>query len=148
MSSEDSDDIMQQLNDLPQTEDVWIAGAHLLPMKAKFGRQERQPWLLLIQSRARHFVLGSSSTPDQPTAQELLNALVEAMFEPNQGEPQRPSAVEMGPNLPWEPVVPMLEGIGIAAGPAGSLSDLNTAFQYLSIQLCGKKIPGLSIEPE
>ncbi len=148
MSADDSDDIMKQLLALPQTEDVWIAAAHPLPMTAKFGQEEKQPWLLLIQSRVRYFVLGSTSRPARPTAQEVLNALVNAMFSPAQGEPGRPVAVETGPNLPWEPVGPMLQAIGIEVRPAGTLHDLNTAFQYLSIQLAGKKIPGLSIEPE
>src|SRR5262245_14236281 len=133
---------------LTQTDDVWIAGAHPLPMKTKFGNQERQVWLLLVQSRTRHFVLGHAAKPEQPPAQGLLNVLVDAMFEPSEGESGRPSAVEMGPNLPWGPVVPMLEDIGIEARPAGTLYDLNAAFQYLSIQLAGTKIPGLPIDPE
>src|SRR5262245_51427028 len=147
MGSQDSDDVMGELLALPQSDDVWITGAHPLPMTTKFGQEERQPWLLLVQSRTRHFVLGNSCRPDRPTAQEVLNALVKTMFEPSQGEPGRPAAVEMGPNLPWEPVVPMLERIGIEVRPAGPLYDLNTAFQYLSIQLAGSKIDGLPIEP-
>jgi hypothetical protein len=148
MSAGGSEDVFGQLMNLPQTDEVWVAGAHALPMKAKFGKKEARPWLLLIQSRSRYFVLGSASTPRQPEAQELLTALVQAMFEPAQGEPGRPAAVEAGPNLPWEPVTPMLERLGVEVRQAGTLDDLNAAFQYLSVQLAGKKIPGLPIEPE
>jgi hypothetical protein len=139
--------MLDELLALPQEDDVWIAGAHQLPKPVKGGGSE-PPWLLLIQSRTRHFVLGFQVLPEEPDAQTLLNTLVNAMFEPAQGEPSRPTAVEQGPNLEWEPVGPMLEQIEIDLRPAGPLQNLNTAFQYLSIQVCGAKIPGLAIEPE
>ncbi len=137
-----------QLLALPQDEDVWIAGAHILSMPARAGKPEQDVWLLVIQSRTQHVVLGTSASSDQPDAQGLLSALVEAMLEPKEGTPRRPAAVEQGPNLSWRPVVPMLEQIGIEVRPAGPLYDLNTVFQYLSIQMTGRKLPDLPIEPE
>ncbi len=130
---------------LPQDEDVWIAAAQLLRIPAKAGKGEQAVWLLVIQSRAHHFVLGTHVHGEQPGPQALLSALVEAMLEPRQGAARRPAAIEEGPNLSWDPVVPMLEQIGIAVRPAGSLDDLNTVFQYLSIQMSGRKLPDLPI---
>ena len=140
---QDSDDVFEQLLALP-LDDRWVVAAHQLPAAPKGA--SGPPWLLLIQSRTRHFVLGSSTRARPLTPQELLNALVNTMFEPAQSEPHRPEVIEMGPNLPWEPVAAMLEQLEVSLEPAGSLSDLNTAFQYLSMQIVGRPIPGLSIE--
>ena len=145
MSDEQGSEVFGQLLALPLGE-TWVVGAHQLPAAPKGARTP--PWLLLIQSRRQHFVLGSSTSAKPPTPQELLNVLVGAMLEPAQGEPHRPEAIEMGPNLPWQPVAAMIEQLGTSLRPAGSLSDLNTAFQYLSMQVTGQPIPGLSIEPE
>lgn len=146
MSEQESDDVRQQLLALPVGE-TWVVGAQVLPVTPQKGQQVPS-WLLLIQSRPHHYVLGFSPRSQQPTPQELLNSLVTTMFEPAQGEPHRPDVIEMGPNLPWEPVVPMLEALGVEMRPAGSLTDLHTAFQYLSIKLAGRKIPDLPIGPE
>jgi hypothetical protein len=138
----------EQLLALPQDEDVWIAGAQLLRIPAKPGKGEQAVWLLVIQSRTQHLVLGTHTGGDPPDAQALLSALVEAMLEPKEGSARRPAAVEKGPNLSWGPVAPMLEQIGIAVHPAGPLHDLNTVFQYLSIQMTGRKLPDLPLEPD
>jgi hypothetical protein len=136
-----------QLLALPQDEDVWIAGAQPLVIPAKAGKKEQAVWLLVIQSRTQHFVLGHKVSADQPGPQALLSALIDAMVEPAEGTPRRPAAVEEGPNLVWGPVVSMLEQIGVAVRPAGPLHDLNTIFQYLSIQMTGRKLPDLPVEP-
>jgi hypothetical protein len=137
----------EQLLALPQDEDVWIAGAQPLTIPAKPGKKEQAVWLLVIQSRTQHFVLGHHVSADQPGPQALLSALIDAMVEPTQGTPRRPAALEEGPNLTWGPVVPMLEQIGVAVRPAGPLYDLNTVFQYLSLQMTGRKLPDLPTEP-
>lgn len=133
---------------LPQDDDTWVAGAHPLPIPAKDGGAVQTVWLILVQSRTRFFVLGMHTSPSQPGPQELLTTLVETMFEPKEGTPARPRAVETGPNLPWQPVIPMLEQIGIATREPTDLSDLNTAFQHLAIQLTGQMLPNLPISPK
>ena len=130
---------------LPMSDEVWIAGTHMLASPAKDDEPEKTMWLLVIQSRSRHFVLAHFISPEQPDAQTLLSTLIEAMMEPAQGEACRPTAVEKGPNLDWEPVEPMLEDIGIGVRPADTLGDLNTVFQYLSMQITGEPIPDLPI---
>src|SRR5688572_19648976 len=85
MSDRDSDDIMGQLLELPLG-DTWVVGAHLLPMPPEKAK-EGPVWLTLIQSREKHFVLGMATHKKQPGAQELLDTLVNAMFEPSQAEP-------------------------------------------------------------
>ena len=131
---------------LPQVEDVWIAGAQRLTGMAKSDGKKQAMWLLVIQSRSQHFVLGAHTGAKKPSPQELLSTLVESMFEPKEGMARRPVAVENGPNLSWDGVVPMLEQIGIEVRPAGPLFDLNTVFQHLSIQMTGRKLPDLPIE--
>jgi hypothetical protein len=137
-----------QLLALPQDQDVWTAGAQPLTIPAKAGKGEQAVWLLVIQSRTQHFVLGTNVSTDPPGPQALLSALIEAMLEPKQDSAHRPAAVEQGPNLSWGQVVPMLEQIGIEVRPAGALYDLNTVFQYLSVQLTGRKLPDLPLESE
>src|SRR5262249_1875746 len=137
----------EELLALPQDEDVWIAGAQLLNIPAKPGGEEQPVWLLVVQSRTRHFVLGMHTGRSKPDPQQLLSSLVDTMFEPKEGAARRPAAVERGPNLTWDPVVPMLEQIGISVRPAGTLFDLNTVFQHLSIQMSGRMLPDLPIGP-
>jgi hypothetical protein len=146
-NAEDRSAMKDQLLALPQDQDVWIAGAQRLMVPAKPGKEERALWLIVIQSRTHHFVLGTHVSDDQPNPQALLSALIDAMVEPKEGPAHRPAALERGPNLSWGPVVPMLEQIGIEVRPAGSLYDLNAVFQYLSIQMAGRKLPDLPIEP-
>jgi hypothetical protein len=138
----------EQLLALPQDQDNWIAGAQLLTVPAKPGKPEQTVWLLVVQSRTEHFVIGNHVSSEPPDAQALLSALIDAMLEPKEGKPRRPASVEKGPNLTWGPVVPMLEQIGIVVCPAGTLQDLNAVFQYLSIQMTGRKLPGLPIGPK
>ena len=133
---------------LPQNDDTWVAGAHPLPIPAKDGGPAQMVWLILVQSRTRFFVLGMHTSTTPPDAQELLSTLVETLFEPKEGTPARPRAVETGPNLPWQPVIPMLEQIGISTQEPTDLSDLNTAFQHLAIQLTGNMLPNLPIGPK
>jgi hypothetical protein len=133
---------------LPQVEDVWVAGAQLLTIPTTPGGKEQPVWLLVVQSRTEHYVLGMHTGTSKPAPQELLSTLVEAMFEPKEGTARRPAAVERGPNLSWDPVVPMLEQIGIAVRPAGTLFELNTVFQHLSMKLSGRVLPDLPIEPD
>jgi hypothetical protein len=133
---------------LPQDEDVWVAGAQLLTVPVRPGGEEQAVWLLLVQSRTQYVVVGMHTNTAQPSPQDLLTTLVNTMFEPKVGASRRPAAVERGPNLTWDPVVPMLEQIGIAVRPAGSLFDLNTAFQHLSIQMSGRMLPNLPIGPK
>ena len=132
---------------LPQDEDVWIAGAQPMTIRATPEGEEQAVWLLLVQSRTRYVVLGMHTGPARPGPQELLWTLVDAMAKPKVGAARRPAAVEMGPNLSWDPVVPMLEQIGVAARPAGTLFDLNTMFQHLSVQMSGRMLPDLPIGP-
>jgi hypothetical protein len=133
---------------LPQDDDTWIAGAHPLPIPAKDSGPPQTVWLILVQSRTRFFVLGSRTSTSEPSAQELLSTLVETMFEPKEGTPARPRAVETGPNLPWQPVIPLLEQIGITTHEPTDLSNLNTAFQHLAIELTGQLLPNLPIGPK
>src|SRR5262245_36454064 len=143
----DASAMKDQLLALPQDDDVWIAGAQLLTVPGEAG-EEQAVWLLVIQSRSQHVVVGTEACEEEPDPQTLLTALINAMVEPEDGPPRRPTAVETGPNLTWDPVAPMLEGIGVAVRPAGTLYDLNTVFQYLAMQMTGKPIPDLPIEPE
>ena len=133
---------------LPQDDDVWIAGAQLMTILAESDGKEHAVWLLLVQSRTQYVAVGMDTGTAQPDAQKLLWTLVDAMTQPKVGAARRPAAVEMGPNLSWSPVVPMLEQVGVVVRPAGTLFDLNTAFQHLSIQFCGRMLPGLPIRPE
>lgn len=128
---------------LPQDDAVWVAGAQLLTVPGKTGGTEQTVWLLLVQSRTHYVVLGMSTATEQPGPQELLTALVDTMFEPKVGTARRPAVVEMGPNLVWEPVAPMLDQLGIAARPADDLADLNLMFQHLSVQMSGRLLPNL-----
>jgi hypothetical protein len=104
-------------------------------------------WLLLVQSRTQYVVLGTYTGTSPPDPQQLLWTLIDAMTQPKVGTARRPAAIEMGPNLTWPPVVPMLEQIGVAVRPAGTLFDLNTMFQHLSIQMSGRMLPDLPIGP-
>ena len=133
---------------LPQDDDVWIAGAQLMTVRSSSDGREHSVWLLLVQSRTQYVVVGMHTGTAQPDPQQLLWTLVDAMTQPKVGVARRPAAVEMGPNLSWTPVVPMLEQVGVEVRPAGALFDLNTAFQHLSIQFCGRMLPDLPIRPE
>jgi len=132
---------------LPQDADVWIAGAQPMTVRAAPGGEEQSVWLLLVQSRTQYVALGMHTGSGKPGPQELLWTLVDAMTQPKVGAPRRPAAVEMGPNLSGDSVVPMLEQIGVSVRPAGPLFDLNTLFQHLSIQLSGRMLPDLPIGP-
>ena len=128
---------------LPQDEDVWVVGAQILTVPVSAGGAERPFWVLLVQSRTQYYALGVHTAIEQPGPQELLTALVDTMFEPKVGAARRPTAVEMGPNLNWEPLVPMLAQLGISAHRAEHLADLNLMFQHLSVQMSGQMLPNL-----
>lgn len=133
---------------LPQDDDVWIAGAQPMTIRAASDGVEHDVWLLLVQSRTQYVVLASSVSKTQPEPQELLWTLVDAMKEPKDGTPRRPVAIETGPNLTWSPIVPMLDQLEVEVRAAGTLYDLNTMFQHLSIQMSGRLLPNLPIGPE
>src|SRR5262245_38974896 len=97
---------------LPQDEDVWVAGGQPMTIRAASDGVEHDVWLLLVQSRTQYVVLGMHTGKAQPDPQELLWALVDAMTQPKVGAARRPAAIEMGPNLSWPPIVPMLEQVG------------------------------------
>lgn len=133
---------------LPQDEDVWIAGAQPMTIRADSDGQEHAVWLLLVESRTEYVILAMHIGKAQPDPQQLLWTLVDAMTVPKGGEARRPAAVEMGPNLTWEPVSPMLEQLGVAVRPAGTLHDLNLMFQHLSVRMSGRMLPDLPYQPE
>ncbi len=137
---------MDELLQLPQSSEIWTVASHPLMMPAKDKKPAQQLWVGLVQTNEQYFVLASSTNETKLDAQELLFTIVDAITQPLEGSPRRPTAIEMGPNLNWGPVIPMLEAIGIQTTSTGQLYELNVAFQHMSIDLTGKPIPNLPIE--
>jgi hypothetical protein len=103
-------------------------------------------------SRATGLGLAQKVFTEEPARGHLWDTLVQAMQHPREGEPHRPTELQVRASEPWEPLRPHLDEVGVKLVAVEKLDELDELFALLSERVIGKPRPGLlempNVKPE
>jgi hypothetical protein len=122
---------------LPQRSDVWQVDARQLDARLPVGEESVRPWMVVVFSQTDARVLTLELSHEEPAGQDVWDTLLEAIQQPEEGEPHRPTEVQVG-NAAWRgDLAPRLEALGVACTASADLGQIDAIFAGLAERLAG-----------
>lgn len=85
-----------RLQQLPQSDDeVWEVDARQSDVTYEAEEGSFRPWILLVTNRTEDTVLEFEVGESRPSASDVWEYLIDAMIDPRDGEPHRPTRIEV-----------------------------------------------------
>ena len=128
---------------LPQAYDIWQAGFRQLLAWMKVEGRRVVPWVVIVASRETDRVLATKILTEKPTADVLWDLLAEAMQDPADHQPRRPTRIEVQSDARWDELEPHLDELGIELQECETLEYFDDLFESLRQHLAGDDPPGL-----
>ncbi len=144
--------LVARLKRLPRRSDTWQADCRPLPTFIKDGSGPPvRPWIILVVSVGQELILGQRLIEEQPTSEQLWDALAEAMQKPLMGDKQRPSELQVRAGVGWEDLHSTLEDLGIRPVTEETLRPIDTIVGHLAQSVGGEppglvEVPGVTLE--
>ncbi len=133
-----------RLKRLPQPFDIWQVDFRPIPTLVKNGWGEFiQPWMTFVASSTTDLFLAQTMTDNPPSAATVWDIIVQAMREPPQDEPHRPSQINIFPGPIWDELRPHLDEIGVNRVETDELHVVDALIADLGDFLAKKQPPGL-----
>jgi len=134
--------VKQRLRKLPQRADAWQSGWIRLVSRVKTDAGPVHPWAALVVSETSELILGHTISLEEPSVDQLWDALAQAMEKPAAGPAYRPTSLRVRKHAYWEELRPHLEELGIRL-EVGDFELIDTVLQELATGLGGSREPGL-----
>jgi tetratricopeptide (TPR) repeat protein len=129
---------------LPESDEVWQADARLLPIWVNVPDDPRRPWVVVVASLTDGLILGQQVSEVEPSPAFLWDTLTKVMTDPAEGDPRRPSAVEVGRGESWSSLSGHLDDIGVAFEAPEPLELIDDVVRHLVEHVTGRPpMPGL-----
>lgn len=138
---------LERLRRLPQREDVWQAEFRPFGDWVVEDGQKIRPWIVIVISPTSGLVMAHSIERDEPSAETLWDLLAKGMLEPLEGQPFRPTALEVRQDKPWQQLQPHLEALGIRVEIVEQPEAADMALKDLFENVSGEREQGLLDTP-
>ena len=123
--------------DLPQRFDVWQVDARQLDASLPVGGENVRPWMIVVFSQTDGQALTLELAQEEPAGQDLWETLLEAMQQPEEGEPHRPTEVQVRAQTWRDDLTPRLAALGVECTAAADLEQTDAIFAGLADRLAG-----------
>ncbi|MBI4602687.1 MAG: hypothetical protein HY721_12085 [Planctomycetes bacterium] len=117
------------------TDDSWQAAIRRLPawVEGENGGDPYRPWLSLVTSRTRGWILAQRMKKDFPSSESFWEVIAEAMLSPIRGRPHRPALVEVGSGELREAIALRLGALGVGCAVQDDITAMDRSFEALTM---------------
>jgi hypothetical protein len=134
----------KQLEALPQRSDVWQFDARPARLPIRVDDKFVVPWLSFVTSFTGEAIVGFDMSHEEPTLVEAEQLLLKTMYQPQAGEPHRPTTIHVQREDWATGLRAKLGGLNIEIQVSESLEDIDQVYEDFVEQLgTGQEATGL-----
>jgi hypothetical protein len=122
------------LEDLPQPQATWQVAARQMAATVRSGERSIRPWMVLVVS-TNQIVLAFEVVQEEPNASAVQEVIQRAMTEPVEGDPHRPTTIQLADAGLAKGLKPFLTKAHVESEVVESLDHVDDVLKELNDQM-------------